>query len=336
MPGRGRRRRPSPLHQGDGHGQPGQRGPEDRPADLPGQRGGRPGGQGGEVGHHDQQERLARGAAAQDRLPAEVLPGQDVQEQRRPEPGQRQHRRHPAARRPGDRVGQRGQRPQGGPGEQDGQGDRPRGDRPGVVPAAAQAGQGRVQGQPDQQGEPEPAAAPVVPGQPERDEPQEQHHPHRGEQPAGERVGDELDDQPDQGDPGRAHHQGAPPAEQPGDRGGQEPQPDHQQDEQGQAGQRRPEPVAVDADHRRHHQPQQLQAGQDREGGQDQPGHRPGHTFAGPRGRRGSNGRHRRSVPQRTTFLGLPKMRLWRVPVQDTVRGGCRRMGGRGDGATAS
>ena len=243
-----------------------------------------------------------------------------MEEQRRPEPGQRQHRRHPAGRRPRDRVGQRGQRPQGAPGEQDGQGDRPRGDRPGVVPAAAQAGQGRVQGQPDQQGEPEPPAAPVLrrlPGQPERDEPQEQHHPQRGEQPAGDRVGDELDDQPDQGDPGRAHHQGAPLAEQPGDRGGQEPQPDHQQDEQGQAGQRRPEPVAVDADHRRHHQPQQLQAGHDREGGQDQPGRRPRHTFAGPRRRRGSDGRHRRSVPQRTTFLGLPKMRLWRVPVHE-------------------
>ena len=92
-----------------------------------------------------------------------------------------------------------GQRPDGGEGQRHGQGDRPAVDRPGVVPAAAQAGQGRVDGQPEPAG---PARAPGRPW-PARagHEPTEQHHPDRGQQPAGGRVGDQLEDQPDAGRP---------------------------------------------------------------------------------------------------------------------------------------
>jgi hypothetical protein len=54
---------------------------------------GRPGGQAGQVGRHDQQERLGLGAPAEHRLPAQVLPDQGVQEQGRADPGQRQHGR---------------------------------------------------------------------------------------------------------------------------------------------------------------------------------------------------------------------------------------------------
>lgn len=274
------------------------------------QGGGRAGGQGDQVARHDQQERRLLGAAAEHRLPAQVLPDQGVQEQRRPHPGQRQHRRQGGS--PGRllrplRAGPAGddQGPAGGAGQNHGQGDRPAVDRPGVVPAAEEAGQGGVGGQPGQQGQAQPPAA--VPGQPEGDEPAEQHHPHRGQQPVGDPVGDQLDDQPDQGDPGHADHQGPPPPEQPGDRGGQQPQRDHGEGEQGQAGQGRPQPVAVDADQGRHHQPQQLEPGDHGEGGHGQLGRRRGRSPARRWAQLGRDGPHRRSLPHGTTVSGLPK-----------------------------
>jgi hypothetical protein len=60
----------------------------------------------------------------------------------------------------------------------------------------------------------------------------------RCQQPGpGDRLGDQLEDQPDAGHPGPAHHEEAPPAERPRRGAGQEPEPDHQEGEQGQVDQ---------------------------------------------------------------------------------------------------